>query len=442
MTGLGKNRLRALCSRIEWAQARFDSASPPALFAGYLFFSVLIVVATSVSGLGSFPVQKRIKGFFWELNWGINHLCFIPIGLFCCALVVREISRQMGRISVARMAVDEAFNELPLAEIRKDWESARLGPVWFGVIASIAFLEGWGEWWVGSLGPVFGFLPHEPLENIGWTSGAVAARGINKVINVSLSFLAFTAQGFVVAFFCYTVALVLDFAIWVYRYDDTPSRRIIPDVASGDVRRGFEVFEPLMLALLCMSLAFTFVLFSIRMQIIYNSSQSQSITAIDFVLQDVVTGFFINIKDVLGGQQNELFAISLAPVFGMVMACSAMVVIVSLVTAFPTLILYFLAKDSREALRTCLAQAECPPCGSRGITKADSAARLENMDFWPMRYPRPIELLAYIVFAGFCFIFYKFTVVLLGVFAMRLVYVAYQVLSRKVPAPNDQPAAK
>jgi hypothetical protein len=443
----GKHRPATLRAGIEWLQAKFDSASPPALFAGYLLFSVLMVIATSACGLGQFPVQvhegqTRTKGFFWELNWGLNHLLFIPVGLFCCSLVNREISRQLGRISGAHMAVDGAFKEMPLADIQKDWEDIRPGPVWFCVIVAIAMIASWVEWWAGSLGQALGFIPQEPLENIGWTNAAVVDPNISKVANVFLSFLAFTAQGFDVGFFCYTVSIVLAFAIWIYRYDDTSERKIIPNVASADVRRGFEVFEPLMLRLLCMALAFTFVLFLIRMQIIYNSSPSPTSTALEFVLKDVVAGFFVDMKAVFLGQQNELFEISLAPVYGMVIACVAMVVIVSLVTVFPTLILFFLAQGSRDALKTCLEQPKCPPCTARGMVKADCAERLKNIDFWPMRYPRPIELLAYIVFAAFCFIFYKFTVALLGVLVMRLVYMVYKVITQSVPAPNAQPAAQ
>ncbi|MBI3861510.1 MAG: hypothetical protein HY290_06415 [Planctomycetia bacterium] len=424
---------------IEWVQARFDSALPPALFAGYLFFSVLMVVSTAATGLGAFPLtveqELRTKGFFWEINWGLNHLFLVPPGLFCCALVLREIGRQTERISSARMAVDGTFTDIPLAEIQKDWSRVRPGAIWFGTIACISFLVSWGEWWIGSAGPIFGYIEREPIERIGWTAAATVDPNINRTINALLSFLAFTAQGFITTYFCYTVAIVLGFATWIYRYDDAAERKLIPDVKSDDIRRGFEVFEPLMLRLLCMALTFTFVLFSIRMQIIYNSSKSPAETSLVFVLQDVVNGFFTNMQDVFAGRQNDLFEISLAPVYGMVIACTAMVVVVSVVTIFPTVILYFLARDSRDSLRRCLAQAVCPPCNSRNMSQEDCAKRLQTMDFWPLRYPRPMELLAYIVFAAFCFVFYKFTVVLFGVIVMRLVHVVYLTLTKNVPGP-------
>jgi hypothetical protein len=334
------------------------------------------------------------------------------------------------------MVVNGTFRELPGAQVQQDWKDTRPGAIWFALIVSIAFIASWGEWWVGSAGPIFGHIEKEPIEQIGWTGGALVDNSINRVANVVLSFLGFTAQGFVVAYFCYTIAIVLGFTVWIYHYDDANDRKLIPNIKSNDPRRGFELFEPLMLRLLCMALAFTFVLFAIRMQVVYNSSQSKAATSLAFVLEDIVKGFFTNVKDVFAGRQTDLFEISLAPVYSMVISCSAMVVVVSLVTMLPMLILYFLARNSRESLLRCLQEADCPPCNSRRMKKADCIARLENMDFWPMRYPRPMELLAYIVFAAMCFVFYKFTVVLIGVFAMRLVYVVFRALSNKVPEPT------
>jgi hypothetical protein len=435
MNGVENNNPKTLWYPIEWLQAKFDSALPPALLAGYLFFSALMVIATSACGLAQFPVNSWTAGYFWELNWGINHLLFIPIGLFCCALVIREVRQQIVRISDARMAVDRDFNDLTLDAIRTDWDGIRPGRAWFGVIATIVMIVCWGEWWIGSVSPIY--IAAQAPERIGWTNGAATVdSGISKAGNVTLSFLAFTAQGFVATFFCYTVLIVLAFAIWIYRYANAEERKIIPNLASTDRRRGFQIFEPLMLRLLCMALAFTLVLFTIRLQVIYDHSESSATTAVEFVLQDVATGFFTNMANVFAGQHNELFVISLVPVYSMSTASTAMIVIFILVTTFPTLILYFLAQYSHDSLMQCLARADCPPCRSRGLTNEECAARLEDMDFYPMRYPRPMELVAYIVFAAVCFVFYKFTVVLFGVFAMRLVYVVYKTLTEKVPAPG------
>ncbi len=114
----------------------------------------------------------------------------------------------MERMSAAHMAVDGEYNELPLSEIKEDWEGFRPGPVLFGSnIVSLAFIQGWSEWWIGSAGPILGFLPGEPLQSIGWTSGALVDPNISKAANVMLSFLAFSAQAFVTTCFCYTVAV-------------------------------------------------------------------------------------------------------------------------------------------------------------------------------------------------------------------------------------------
>lgn len=424
--------------RIARFQHRADEATAPALFAGYLFFSLVLLLLTAGADLGTIAVKanNRTKGFFWELNWGLNHVLLIPVGLFCCALVLREVRRQIDKISGAHMAVDGTFHEIPLDDLRSDWLRARPGPWWFGIVVGLSFLEAWIEWWVGSCGPVFGFRPAEMLESTGWTAGALLDPTISKFANVSLSFVAFTAQGFVVAVFCYTVVVVLGFANWIYEYADSSQRRIVPNTASGDVRRGFEEFEPLMFRLLYMALVFTFVVFTIRMQIVYNFSKSDLPTALDFVLRDMASGFFVKIGEVLQGKQTDLdlFAVSLPPAFGTIIACTAMIVLVSLVTMIPTSILSSLARESRRTMIACLGKTECPACSAQEISKDECARRLDGMDFWPMRYPRQMELVAYVVFSLFCFLFYKFTVVLFGVFVMRLVIVAYKGLTSRVPA--------
>jgi hypothetical protein len=51
-----------------------------------------------------------------------------------------------------------------------------------------------------------------------------------------------------------------------------------------------------------------------------------------------------------------------------------------------------------------------------GIDTPEARKRLQSMVIWPMRYPKPIELLVFIVVAALCFICYKFALLLLSVF--------------------------
>jgi len=151
-----------LARRIRSLQDRYDSALPPGLFAGYLFFTVFMIIATAAFQLLQFPVATpvgiRIKGFFWEFNWGINHLFFIPIGLTCCALVIREVRRLAGRLCDAGMLVDEDFRALERESVERDWKAYRPGPKLFGAIFGLSFFEAYWEWYIGSLGPIYGFI--------------------------------------------------------------------------------------------------------------------------------------------------------------------------------------------------------------------------------------------------------------------------------------------
>jgi hypothetical protein len=62
----------SLRSGIARVQSKVDAFLPPALFAGYLFFAVLMIVATAAAGLEQFPLplpqMSRTKGFFWEIS--------------------------------------------------------------------------------------------------------------------------------------------------------------------------------------------------------------------------------------------------------------------------------------------------------------------------------------------------------------------------------------
>jgi hypothetical protein len=419
---------------------------PPPFFAGYLFFGAAMIVFTAAANLLTIPAgQGRFKGYWWELNWGVNHLAVIPVALFCCSWVLRTVPRQVTRIARAGMAVDGRFTPLSEDALRADWGRYEPGPGWLGVIALFAFVTSWGEWLFGCAIPLARPAAAPPAPNlaVGWTAGALLDPGhISVAANLVLGFVAYTAQGLVVTIFCYSFAMVLGFSTWLYTFTDG-NKQFVPNPGSADVRRGFEMFEPLVLNMLFMALAFAFVLFFIRIQSVYDYSESKAPTVYHFLLDDVVKGFFTNMAQVFQGGQLDLWDVGKATDFGTVMVSAAMCAMLTIVIVVPTLILYVLAWYSRESLEECLQLSDCPPCTSHGLTKSACQASMNTMDFWPLRYPRPMELLAYVVFAGFCFLFYKFTFVLVGILALRMVQFVYRGLTTpaQTSPPGGAPAA-
>ena len=432
---------RGLASAQQW----LSSISPPKLFGGYLFFAILMFLLTEAASLGriTFEIEQppgeklpREKGYWWELNWGLNHLAAIPLALFCSAWLLQSIHAQVRRLASARMAVDEHFEPLTEDQLLRDWRRYEIGPVFFGVLAVVPFVASYAEWWAGSARPI---LAHDSVgRQFGWTTGALLApEQVVPWVNIALSFVAFTAQGFVATVFAYVFATVVCFSSWVYNYGGPVGPRLIPNLKSEDSRRGFQVFEPIVYRLLYVGLAFTVVLFFIRVQSVYDYSGKPAKTVFHFILEDVIQGFVANAAELLQGKPTDLFDVGNATNFGTGIVLAAMSVMVTVIVAVPTLILSVLARQSRESLRECLASAECPPCRSWVLTPVECEQKMEKMDFWPLRYPRPMGLIAYIVFAGFCFVFYKFTFVLLGILVIQTVRVVYRALTTP-PVPDPE----
>lgn len=417
-------KLNQICAGIRWTHQKIDRAPPPVLFVGYLFFGVVMLLATAVLNMATIDVggeAPRLKGYWWELNWGVNHLILIPVGLFCSALVLRRLRDQVTRISALGMVVDKHFKALNSKTVVQEWERYRPGPVWFSIIAVVSFSASWWEWVDGSFAPLMGIGGRD---NPGWTSGALLNPSISRWANLILSFLAYTAQGFVATLFCYVFASVLASSIWIYSYSDAEERKLVPNIGSLDIRRGFEEFEPMVFSLLYMAMSFTVVLFFIRIESLYDYSASTARSVFHFILEDVVTGFFVSVSSLFRGGQRELFDVGMASNYSTVIVCAAMSVILAMVLVIPTLILSLLARQSRDSLVQCLALDECPPCAARKLEKGTCEERARSMDFWPLRYPRPMELLGFVVVAGFCFFFYRFTFLLFGALVIRMVWIA------------------
>ena len=424
-----------LLRRFAAFQDSLAAISPPTLFVAYLFYAILMILLTVGAGLDAIQVDhgQREKGYWWELNWGLNHLIAIPVALFCSASLLRSIREQVNRLADSQMAVNEKFEAITKDDLVRDWERYEVGPIWFGVLATLAFAMSYAEWWVGSASPLLSHDPSGPPvvgRQFGWTTGAMLdPQNVARGPNVLLSFIAFTAQGFVTTVFAYVFATVLAFSIWIYNYGGPVGQRLIPDLASDDERKGFEIFERFVFRLLYVGLAFTVVLFFIRVQSVYDASDSSARTVFHFVLQDVIKGFVSNVAELLTGESTALFDVGTATNYSTRIVFAAMSVMVMIAVAVPTLILSVLARQSKEALTECLRKPPCPPCTSRNLSAEDCKKRVAEMDFWPLRYPRPMELIAYIVFAGFCFLFYKFTFLLLGVLVIQTVRTIYRGLT-------------
>src|SRR5213075_3025880 len=114
------------------------------------------------------------------------------------------------------------------------------------------------------------------------------------------------------------------------------------------------------------------------------------------------------------------------------MAAGGMLVITLTAFFVPSVILLQAASRSRERLRALVAlDSRVKEGGKNLLSEDETIKRLDSIVVWPLKYPRPIELLVLTALAAGCFFFYKLTLLLLGVMIARGVLVALRVLSSK-----------
>lgn len=136
---------------------------------------------------------------------------------------------------------------------------------------------------------------------------------------------------------------------------------------------------------------------------------------IDFAQNELWAGFIGGIKGLFQQGSGDLFAVGNDLTFSIVMAGAAMGMTV--VTAFliPAIVVRQAAVSSRDRM------IEKDPAASQ---------KLQGMVFWPIRYPRPLQLLLLIVLASSCFIFYRLTLGLIGVIIALAVMEFYKAVTR------------
>jgi hypothetical protein len=100
---------------------------------------------------------------------------------------------------------------------------------------------------------------------------------------------------------------------------------------------------------------------------------------------------------------------------------------VGLAFLVPVVIVGLAASDSRS-------RARVEPIRSRlrarlGIAEPQFDEALGKMVIWPLKYPGPVELLSFLVVAATCFVFYRLTLVLVGMVIIAALKRVLKILS-------------
>ena len=89
---------------------------------------------------------------------------------------------------------------------------------------------------------------------------------------------------------------------------------------------------------------------------------------------------------------------------------------------------------SRDQFQS-LQDLSCDVSSVTALSPDECKKRIEAMDFWPMRYPRPNQLILAAVLAMGCFVFYRLTLVLAGFVLAVALKEAIRIFERWSGAP-------
>lgn len=192
-------------------------------------------------------------------------------------------------------------------------------------------------------------------------------------------------------------------------YEQRIVDELVPDVRSPDERRGFENFEPFLRNILLASLFFFGVFFLTRLNGAFLLSDAKTIW--QFIRSDILLGFVYSEAGLVKNASQLLYP---GPdlTTPIVTVGLGMGLTVGLAFLVPVVIVGLAASDSRS-------RARVEPIRTKlrtwlGMTEPEFDAALGKMAIWPLKYPGPVELLSFLVVAATCFVFYRLTLLLIG----------------------------
>lgn len=397
--------------------ARLEEIPPIAIAGIAVLVGTLLMFGSLIADVNSFEAHGKLLGYWYSVNWSLNFVLVIPIAIYFAANTFAGIRELISSLVASRMIVRPQGPPLTEPELLDKWHEFGTKPVILGlVLAAIAFLASWIEWYYDF------FILGQHLNEIGQQEGPVLSwtlahyfNGANALGARLFGFAAFTAQGCAASAFLIFVTVMLAFAAWIFRFTSDPvPEELVPDLKSPDTRRGFERFEPLMVNLLLASCFFFGVFFLTRLDNAFVLSPHTSI--FDFAAKDLGEGFVSHdAKDKLPHGPLELPNGQIH--YSLMAVGTGMGVTLFMAFLVPSFIL------SRSAQVSC----------SRAITNQDRLRlsqttdlppeevekRLQKMTFWPLKYPRPAELMLFLLLGGACFVYYNLTLFLIGALIAR-----------------------
>jgi hypothetical protein len=384
---------------------------PPALVAAISMLAGVLLLVGSVAAHANkavFSGMDKTLGYFYEVNWSVNYVVAIPVALYFCASGLNTIRSVIGNISRAGMIVGPDGAGRDCAYLLEDWHKVLKRFVYVGIVlALVAIGISWREWFQD-----FSYDPHLDSAAVMKLTGLLPGWNLAPTVNGTqffraarvFGFLAFTMQGLVASCYILFICVIYAFATWIYRFTlDSTQDELVPDTSSPDPRMGFERFEPLIETLLSLAIAFFVVFYLTRLDNAYVPADAHGFG--EFVRTDLWYGFINGIGGLFKGK-GDLFYPGKDLTNAIVIVGAGLGIAVVTGFLFPAVIVRQAAMSSRDRMTT-------PPKG---------------MIFWPLRYPKPVQLILLITLASACFVFYRLTLVIVGAMIALGVKEFYRVL--------------
>lgn len=97
---------------------------PPVLVLGIsLLVGVALVLASTACGtnVATFSNPAKQLGYFYEINWSLNYILFVPLALYFFMSSFNRIREAIRDLADAGMIVDGQGRTLPETALQSDW---------------------------------------------------------------------------------------------------------------------------------------------------------------------------------------------------------------------------------------------------------------------------------------------------------------------------------
>lgn len=397
---------------------------------------------------GEYQLKKQV-GFGLALNWSVGVCVLLPFFVFCASETIRHGVSAIKEMSQRKMFVRDDWStpkpETILALVRKRQRIISITIA--GVVALLAtvfivtdFQRVVGQFY-GSDELLANVRLGDPDFEADWSIAAPICRHTaDKSSNCLTLVNNFEMNGiFAGAAYLYlpfagaiaAITFMVAFGLFVRFVFAADLRaagiRVVPDINSPDLRRGFEVLEGFFLY----SVIACFVLFAmgylVTLQNVYLRTDSPNIFA--FVLPLIPTEISLDLGKLLGAMQQSL---SLIIINGNSVAVTILgILFLGIVLLSAAAVLGREAKAGRDRLLDALSSQSPSEKFGRylGQTTPTAAKKaLKEAEFWPLRWPSVNSVIVWLILATISLLF---VVVGFYVVAVGLGYVAKQAFATK-----------